>query len=392
MERCRRICRRCREYEMFSPLCPRVKLPVVKSVEDKPSLEAVPSAKTRMQQLPPTHGDDHVRVIANALKWIADHQLPDGSWNFDHTIGPGTHRASANAGHATKARNAATSMALLAFLASGETHLDGDHHKVVDAGIEFLIANQKPETVGGSFVEPQGNMYSHGLASMAICEAYAMTGDKELLKPAQAAIDYIVFAQDPVGGGWRYMAHQPGDTSVFGWQMAALKAANLADLTIPKETITKAMSYLNSVSTEDGTHYGYTSPGKGISTTSIGLLNRMEIGWNNHTALKAGMEFVAKRGPSLKDMYYNFYATQAMFYYHSTGKEVRGDAWVNWNTKLREFLINEQSQTDPATGSWHFPHAWGERGGRLYNTALVTLILGIYYRHLPRWRDPGRRF
>ena len=47
-------------------------------------------------------------------------------------------------------------------------------------------------------------MYSHGLASIAICEAYAMTRDPDLVEPAQLALNFLVYAQDPRGGGWRY--------------------------------------------------------------------------------------------------------------------------------------------------------------------------------------------
>jgi hypothetical protein len=71
-----------------------------------------------------------------------------------------------------------------------------------------------------------GRMYAHGLGSIALCEAYAMTHDKTLLQPAQLSLNHITFAQDPVGGGWRYMPKQPGDTSAFGWQLMALYLVN----------------------------------------------------------------------------------------------------------------------------------------------------------------------
>lgn len=64
-------------------------------------------------------------------------------------------------------------------------------------------------------------MYSHGIASIVLCEAYAMTHDKGLYTPAQQAINFICYAQDPIGGGWRYSPRQKGDTSVVGWQIMA---------------------------------------------------------------------------------------------------------------------------------------------------------------------------
>ena len=85
--------------------------------------------------------------------------------------------------------------------------------------------------------EPGGRMYSHGLCSIALCEAYVMTRDKTLLQPAQLSLNHISYAQDPVGGGWRYTPRQPGDTSVFGWQLMALKTGHSSYLKVKPETV-----------------------------------------------------------------------------------------------------------------------------------------------------------
>ena len=47
-------------------------------------------------------------------------------------------------------------------------------------------------------------MYDHGLAAIALCECYGMSNDPALRPHAQAALNFIVDAQDPKGGGWRY--------------------------------------------------------------------------------------------------------------------------------------------------------------------------------------------
>ena len=67
-------------------------------------------------------------------------------------------------------------------------------------------------------------MYSHGLATIALCEAYGLTGDKQVGVAAQKAVNFIVKAQNAADGGWRYYPGDAGDTSVFGWQLMALKA------------------------------------------------------------------------------------------------------------------------------------------------------------------------
>ena len=66
-----------------------------------------------------------------------------------------------------------------------------------------------------------------------------MTQDRELREPAQKAIDFIVKSQDPRRGGWRYQPQDGSDTSVTGWQLMALKSAQMAGLEVPEETLRK---------------------------------------------------------------------------------------------------------------------------------------------------------
>ena len=66
-------------------------------------------------------------------------------------------------------------------------------------------------------------MYCQGIASLALCELYAMTKDRMLKEPAQKALLFIVNSQDQEGGGWRYRPRQSGDTSVLGWQINGTK-------------------------------------------------------------------------------------------------------------------------------------------------------------------------
>src|SRR4029078_10906716 len=179
---------------------------------------------------------------------------------------------------------------------------------------------QREEQKGGSLWDPIGRMYSHGLGSIVLCEAFGMTRDETLHEPAQATINFIDFAQDPVGGGSRYFPQTPGDTSVVGWQLIALKSAHMAYLKVQPDTIRKAGYFLDSVQVEDGAAYGYTGPGQRYATTAIGLLCRMYLGWQRGTpALVRGIEAISEAGPSLEstgpernNMYYNYYATQVL--------------------------------------------------------------------------------
>lgn len=323
-------------------------------------------------------------AVARALRWLAAHQCPDGGWNFDLKKCPTCRGACSGSGATSEARIAATSLALLPFLGAGQTHRTGNYREVVQRGLYFLKSQMKRTPQGGSFHEGGGRMYSHGLASIVMCEAYAMTRDRTLYGPAQEALNYICYAQDPVGGGWRYTARTAGDTSVVGWQLMALKSGNMAYLSIPAPTLVGAKRFLDSVESGGGARYGYTGPINGSgheACTPIGLLCRMYMGTpHDDPGLKKGIDWLSKRGPDKANSYYNYYGTQVMRHYG-------GDEWDKWNGVMRDQLVNSQASKGHEMGSWHFSgEKHGDRGGRLYTTAMCTMILEVYYRHLPIYR------
>jgi hypothetical protein len=320
------------------------------------------------------------KAVAAALKWLAEHQLPDGSWSFDHRGGACQGRCR-NQGNLADARIGSTGLALLPFLGAGQTHQEGSYKNVVKKGLAFLLTKMKVQGgQTGDLMEPGGNLYSHGIASIVLCEAYALTHDKGLVQPAQLSLNHIVAAQDPVGGGWRYQMKQAGDTSVVGWQLMALKSGHMAYLNVPPATIKLASNFLDSVQAESGSQYGYTGPATGRdATTAIGLLCRMYLGWKkDHPALAAGVKYLGDRGPSQGNFYYNYYATQVLHHYS-------GDPWKKWNAVMSEQLVTSQGKEGHEAGSWFVgggDHG-ADAGGRLYCTAMATMILEVYYRHLP---------
>ncbi len=154
-----------------------------------------------------------------SLDWLTRHQLPDGSWSLKGY----THRctdATCSGPGIIDADSAATAMGLLPFLAHGET---GKRAQVVSSGLAWLVRHQKPD--GDLSAGTERQMYAHALATMALCEAFGMTGDQRVGAAAQAAVDFIAAAQNRQTGGWRYHPGEEGDTSVMGWQIMALKGA-----------------------------------------------------------------------------------------------------------------------------------------------------------------------
>ena len=126
----------------------------------------------------------------------------------------------------------------------------------------FLLNNMKFATAWATCSDAGGQMYSHGLASIALCEAYAMTNDQQFQQPAQLSLNFIVYAQDPVGGGWRYQPQQAGDTSVVGWQLMACKSGHMAYLKVPRRPFSAPVKFLDFVQRQWRSKYGYTVPAR----------------------------------------------------------------------------------------------------------------------------------
>ncbi|MCC9643074.1 hypothetical protein LOC71_12375 [Rhodopirellula sp. JC740] len=332
-------------------------------------------------------------AVTEALKWLALHQAPNGGWTFQHNLvcngqcgNPGEPKRAA-------AVNAATAMALLPFLGAGQTHYAGEFKNVVRAGLLFLVANGKKGTVRGLPVldlsESAGNgMYSHGLAAIVLSEAYAMTEDPALAVPTQQAINFIVTAQC-ADGGWRYRPREAsgGDTSVVGWQVMALKSAHMGHLIVPPQTINGSSLFLDKVQSNGGAMYGYQSPSTRVrpACTAAGLLCRMYLGWDkNHPGLQKGVKALVDIGVRKDNIYYDYYAAQVL-------RHVGGPEWDKFNTELRDWLVESQSQSGGSKGSWYFPnannHTGPKEGGRLAATSFATMILEVYYRHMPLYAE-----
>lgn len=316
-------------------------------------------------------------AIESGLEWLARHQDSTGKWTTD-----AFHRAGkCKCGEPGQPFDVAgTAFGLLPFLGAGETHKQGRYRRQVQRGLTFLLTKQKPE---GKF---SGNAYENALATLAVCEAYGQTKDKQLVVAAQRAVNFIAAAQHPEGS-WGYSPGAKGDTSVTGWQFSALKAGYYAGLNVPQSSFARAGLFLNQVADPGGLGYGYNTPGAGRATSATGQMLQEYLGGSpRHHVLAKGIDyllrpenFVTKEKPSI---YFVFYATQVM---HHAG----GEPWETWNPKARDLLIEIQDQgkgegREHQKGSWS-PRGdeWATQGGRLMFTSLALLTLEVSYYHIP---------
>jgi hypothetical protein len=318
-------------------------------------------------------------AVRAGLEWLKRNQEPSGTWSL---TGPYTN------GAGLENRCAATAMALLAFQGAGHTHKEGDFKKEVAKGWAALLKMQDRDGLFYHEGVHHQMLYAQGQATIAICELYGMTKDKEYRGPAQRAIDYAVKIQAPEGG-WRYTPGSDSDTSVTGWYVMALQSALMAGLEVPSPTLEKIMKFLDTVASDDGSQYTYR-PGQGSTETMTaeGLLCRQYLGWkHDDPRLARGVEVVLENPIRWdfdnQNVYYWYYATQVTHH-------MEGDAWNKWNAVMREVIPKNQTKTGKEAGSWAPENdRWGSHGGRLYETCLCIYMLEVYYRHLPiyKWRQ-----
>lgn len=331
----------------------------------------------KKQELLKRYGGTEVTesAVDLGLVWLKRQQLSDGNWSMRGPYGEGSF---------SENKTAATAMAMLAFMGAGSTHRSGPYAKEVLRAVHWLVERQDRSGFMAADANSHEKMYAQAQATIALCELYAMTGDSWLRPFAQAACNFAGSSQS-AGGGWRYQPRADGDTSVTGWFLMGLKSGQAAGLTVDGKVVDRIGNYLDTVSGRYDEGYSYM-PGERASPsmTAEGLLCRQYLGWQrNAAAMTHGLTALEANHPIDRirpDVYYWYYATQAMHHYG-------GPLWDDWNAVLRVELPAMQETVGPERGSWPPQRdAWGRLGGRLYTTCFSLFSLEVYYRHMPLYR------
>ncbi|MEI6239078.1 MAG: hypothetical protein WCR51_01690 [Planctomycetia bacterium] len=325
------------------------------------------------------------RAVQAALAWLAAAQASDGRWSVvEHGGGvERTVQGHDRRGAGAKSDHGVTGLALLAFLGAGHTHRDGPYANVVARGLTFLVERQRADGSLAGDAEFFAALYCHGMATLALGEACALTQDATLRPAVDRAVRHTLAMQHPTTGGWRYAAGDRGDTSQLGWQVMVLATARQAGLDAGIEPAeVRARTFLQSVSS--GRAGGLASYRRGerpsVAMTAEALACRLFLGLPvEHAAVQEALESLAAAPPDAArpNAYTWYYATLASF--HAGGPQ-----WEAWNARLLAALLPLQRQGPGAlAGSWDPDPVWGGHGGRVYATALSAMTLEVYYRHAP---------
>jgi hypothetical protein len=344
--------------------------------------------------------DSTESAVAGALKWLADNQEPDGSWDaVRHGARHGGPR-----GDNRCSRVGCTGLALLAFLGAGHTGKSPVFGDTVRRAQQWLVSKQRPD--GGIFEREAdaksdriGQLaaagYNHAIAGLALAEAYGMGQENSLAKPAQKAVSYSTRVHQQGYSGWRYIPQQAADTSVTGWFVMQLKSARLAGLKVDGAGFQGAQAFIDRVCDAKGRAcYGADKRADATpSMTAVAMVCRQFMGTPpSDPLLIKGADWLLQAPPNPaaarpdanilstgdRGFYYYYYGTLAMF---QTG----GDRWKRWNESMKNTLLGTQCRGGDRDGSWD-PVTWTDNhGGRVFTTAVGAMCLEVYYRYLPMY-------
>ena len=299
----------------------------------------------------------------NGLKFLADRQLEDGSF-----------------GTRGYARNVAVcGLSGMAFLASGSTPTHGPFAEPIERCIEYLLSQTSEEGfIAAPDATSRGPMYGHGFATLFLCEVYGMSPQPELRDRLGMAVELIVGSQN-AEGGWRYQPQpQDADLSVTVCEVMALRAARNAGIAVPRETIDRAIAYVQGCQNQDG-GYRYTlatgeenDPSQ-FARSAAGVVALYNAGIYAGPKIERSLEYLMLFRPgtekSKRNAYYfyaHYYAVQAMWH-------AGGERWQQWYPAIRDELIARQ-QSD---GSWSNAIC------SEYGTAMACIVLQVPNNYLP---------
>jgi len=353
--------------------------------------------------------EESERAVELSLKWLADNQHAEGYWDAGR-FGSGKVRIrpeikvddpnraveenDPDRQHTgLRADTGVTGLAILAFLAAGYTPDDGQYASTMSRAVNWLARQQRADGFLGGNAKYYARHYCHAMATYALAETYAISlsdgigGDRRLKTPVTKAVGYILAMQSSSDGGWRYRKGLKSDMSMFGWQLMALKTAEISGIAVPKSAKDGMVEFLKNRSL--GNRKGLAAYREGEEPSRVmtaeALFCKQMLGLNrdNPASLEA-VEYLLDNLPKRSELnlYYWYYGTLAMFQYG-------GDSWKQWNPAFRDALRDEQVQSGPNAGSWDPKGPWGPYGGRVYATAVSTLCLQVYTRYLRLYGTDG---
>jgi hypothetical protein len=336
------------------------------------------------------------RAVQNGLRYLARIQNRDGSWG-DRSDYDGKY------GFVYVGK---TALCVLAFLGAGHTQQSrSEHSAVVAKALDHLLAQQEEDT--GAF--GRSSCYGHGIATYALAECYGLTKDEALLRPLERALQWILDHQGPRRdrrnrGGWGYFS--PGlraeddyaRVSVSSWMIMALESARLSGIELPADVLPAAREYLELSYDQPNGWFRYNHkpsrvnsgwPTLPASTPAAAFCLQLLGRRGDDPMVQSAVDYTVERRPlryrrySDDDFVLRGQGNVYFWYYGTLCCFLRGgDAWTQWNERLRTVLPKAQGDDGSfAPIDVYADEAGDTQNDKSYTTAMCVLCLEVYYRY-----------
>jgi len=319
--------------------------------------------------------------VMQALEWLASSQEDDGSWAPEKWAGHPSYKTGISG------------LALLAFLGSGQHPENSRFAANIARGLSYLLTQQAADgRFGPAF---SGASYNHGIATLALIEAYAVTGDERFRGAIGKAVDFITSSQGKEGAWGYFRSGGPPNTSITVWQLQALLLADSLGWPEAGPSADAGLAWLAGTVDAEG-RAGYRRQGdfpygiRNLSAMAAFCLLMAEGGQGGSVAGAAERlaQALAERPDDVDycHSYFLSHALQAASVLKSPGRRSGGVS-----AELDRFLLQHQLKAGPFSGSWEPTDQWGSAGGRIYSTAMAALSLEAAHRtrRLMAWTGGG---
>jgi hypothetical protein len=343
------------ELDLDSPVVPRSIQSDLKF--DIASADWGPARRAARREIADAEHIPWQSVVDKALIWLAAQQMENGSWERSTQL---------------------TAAALLAFMAVEESAPDGRYWQTVENGLRYLV--EQAQLRHGAFLEEYRLKYrEQGMASLALTEAYAMTGLPVLRKAAERSIAPLISSKFNVRiGGALHTRQKPYErlTALVSWKSLVMRAGISARLDVADFDRVIARYANNLRLNFDAAHnlfrMDYQHNYSGASETGMGVVGLQAAGYGEADEARAGLRSLGGMKATASEK--GFFATQAML--HAGGAD-----WVRWRGEL--LRLAKEAPYDEG----HFPAINNQSEPSFENEpSILTTAYGVLMLAAPRRR------
>jgi len=334
------------------------------STDDSDSRE-----KSAVVSLGAPHDSRSELAIQRGIAYLVKHQNGVGAFSSSYPL-------------------AVTSLGGMALLGGGVEYGIGKQGKALERAVDYLTAAVRSD--GRGYLQDRGatrsRMHGHSYAITFLSQVAGQLPtpmrEKRLREVIRSGVKLMLSCQT-LRGGWGYEPDDPLDeASLTVCCLQALRSAKDSGITVPAESIARAVKYLKECCSEDGSfRYSLT---RGTTKTSFEMtaaaLSTLDAaGEFDIEERKRGMGFLrrailaadrSKKGVFHSSRHFPFYGN---FYTGQVLQQARGELWDRWTRSVWPKVL----QLQKVDGSWE------SRFGDEYGTAMSLLILELPLGYLP---------